>query len=349
MNNFSLTIAIPSFNRLDNAKQTVRSLLPQTSGTGIKLLVLDNASPIDYQVEFFEDEDLSQAIINGSLVIHRNSVNLGMSANFLRAFEMAESDWLWILSDDDQLHPQAVKKLISSIHSYGGECGFIKFSSTRSKPRDSEYKIINVKEFIDFNSQSADDFNGFIFISNGVYRLKLFKPFVRVGYEHAHTYVPHFMMIAAYMINGGRLVIIDSEIVRYVVPKVGYSYGIVAGLGVGGMKSLMLKSTPKLTRDFYSIFYPHNDFKVIIDLYFNCKSTSTPEVFRYFSANYIHLVSIARPFARILLLHFLVILCRYPFVFERLLNSLEKHSGVFRRHLSEIKTRYAHINVMGDE
>lgn len=349
MDNLSLTIAIPSFNRLDNAKETVRTLLPQVYGANIHLLVLDNSSSFDYRVEFSKDDDFAQAIKDGCLVIHRNTVNLGMSANFLRAFEMAESNWLWILSDDDQVDPQAVKKILSSICSYGGECGFIKFSSARSRPPSHKFKITNIKEFIDFNSRSIDDFNGSIFISNGVYHLNDFKSFIRVGYQHAHTYVPHFIMIAAYMIGGGKMIVVDDEIVRYVVPKVGYSYGIVAGLGVGGIKSLMIKSTPKLTRNFYSVFYPHNDFKVLIDLYFHCKSSSTPEVFRYFAANYIHLVSIARPLSRILLLHFFVLFCRFPFVFELLLSSLEKHSGVFRSHLSEIKTRYSHVKIMGDE
>lgn len=349
MDKLSLTIAIPSFNRLDNAKETVRTLLPQVYGTDIKLLVLDNSSSFDYRVEFSKDDDFAQATKDGCLVILRNPVNLGMSANFLRAFEMAESNWLWILSDDDHVHPQAIKKILTSICSYGGECGFVKFSSARSRPPSHEFKIISMNEFIDFNSRSADDFNGFIFISNGVYNLKDFKSLIRVGYQHAHTYVPHFIMIAAYMIGGGRMIIVDEEIVRYVVPKVGYSYGIVAGLGVGSIKSLMLKSTPKLTRDFYSIFYPHNDFKVLIDLYFHCKSSSTPLVFRYFAANYIHLVSITRPLWRILLLRFFVLFCRFPSVFECLLASLEKHSGAFRGHLYEIRTRYSRVKIMGDE
>lgn len=339
-NNLKLTICIPSFDRSSRAQETIRALLPQVYGTDIKLLILDNASPVDYLKDFSKDPVFVEAMQDGYLAIQRNQVNLGMSANFLRAFEVVESEWLWLLSDDDEVESQAVERLISAIQLYAEEYGFIKFSSTRSKPSTPAFKISNLEEFIQFNSKSVDNFNGFIFISNGIYRVNHFKSFVNVGYQHAHTYIPHFMMITAFIAAGGKIAILDEEIVRYVVPEVGYSYGIVAGLGVGGMKSLMLKLTPRQARDFYSIFFPHNDFKVIIDLYFYCKNASTPVVFNYFAGNYIYLVSIARSLVRVVLLRFLVFLCHFPSIFESLLSLLGKHNQIFNKHMSEIRSRY---------
>lgn len=349
VNNLKLTICIPSFDRLSKAKDTIKTLIPQVYGRDIKILILDNASPVDYFSDFSSDPDLFKAIEDGYLMIHRNQVNLGMSANFLRAFEVVESDWLWLLSDDDEVDQQAVNTLLSAIHLYGEEYGFIKFSSIRSRPPTSEFKISSLEEFIKFNSRSANDFNGFIFISNGVYKVRQFKSFISVGYQHAHTYIPHFMMITAFIADGGKAAMVDKEIVRYVVPKVGYSYGLVAGLGVGGIKSLMLKLTPRQMRDFYSIFFPHNDFKVIIDLYFLCKTSGTPVMFNYLVRNYICLVSIARSLARLILLRLIICLCRFPFVFESLLSFVEKRSQVFNMHISEIKSRYVSLAKKGSD
>ncbi len=349
-NNLKLTICIPSFDRSSRAQETIRALLPQVYGTDIKLLILDNASPVDYLKDFSKDPVFVEAMQNGYLAIQRNQVNLGMSANFLRAFEVVESEWLWLLSDDDEVESQAVERLISAIRIYGEDYGFIKFSSTRSRPPTAEFKIGNFEDFIQFNSKSIDNFNGFIFISNGIYKVHQFKSFVSIGYQHAHTYIPHFIMIVAFIADGGKITILDQEIVRYVVPKVGYSYGMVAGLGVGGIKSIMLKLKPKQTRDFYSIFFPHNDFKVIIDLYFHCKNSSTPVMFNYFAGNYIYLVSMVRPLVRVVLLRLIIFLCRFPSIFESLLSLVEKHNELFKMHLSEIKSRYnSPQKIRGDE
>lgn len=337
----TITICIPSYNRLEKAKTVVLDLLHQEHVLYVRFLVVDNASSADYAFGFRKEPELALAMDTGRLVVYRNPVNLGMSANFLRAFEIAESDWIWLLSDDDQVSPQALNSIVSAIRSYGRNCGFIKFSSSRSRPPFSGYKISSLEELIEFNSKSISNFNGFIFISNGLYRTRDFKPLISIGYEHSHTYVPHFMMIVCLMNIGGKIVVIDEEIVRYVVPKVGYSYGMVAGLGVGGFKSLMLKLTPRYTHAFYAMFFPHNDFKVIIDLYFYCKSCGTPEVLNYLVHHYVHVASLARSRAKIFVIQLFVLLVRFPKSFEAILKVIETRSCLYGSHISEIKQRYS--------
>lgn len=335
-----LAIAIPSYDRPEKAKETLLKLLPQVDGSKIRVVVLDNGSFIDYQSYFLESSELAKAIKNGYLVIHRNPANLGMSANILRAFEIFESEWLWVLSDDDQINPQAVMEIISAISVCEKTCGFIKLGEIDI----DDSRVNNINQFIKINLTSRCNFNSFIFISNGVYRLNDFRKYLHVGYEHAHTYIPHFMMIAAYVNAGGKIAIFNKEIVKYIVPKVGYSYGMVAGLGVGGVKTLLLKLTPGQTRDFYTIFFPHNDFKVILDLYFYCKFLSTPVVFRYLAINYIHLVSIARPVWHILLIRLLLLLCRFPKLLEILLVNIVMRNKEFNSHVAKIKLQYSKKN-----
>ena len=334
-----LTICIPSYKRLTQAMRTVRGLLPSVDGTHARILVLDNASPDDYASAFKGDPVLAEAIDKDVLEIARNPTNIGMSANFLRAFETARGDWLWLLSDDDEVEADAVDRVLSAIRTVGDAYGFVKFGSTRL-PAGPKNSIDDFEEFIDRNARSVDDFNDFIFISNGIYRLKDFRPVLEVGYKHAHTYVPHFMLMAAFMSRGGRMAIVNEEIVDYVVPEIGYSYGMLAGLGVGGTKSLLFRLRPGYAKRFYGLFFPHNDFKVIIDLYFNCKRDATPEVYQYHARNYCHLVSVARSPQRTLMLRGFLEFGRVPAVFEFLLRILGAKSVMLKKHLDEIQARY---------
>lgn len=340
MNDKTLCVCIPSYNRAKYAIRTVHALASQVVDSQIKILVIDNHSFENYEPLFMADPILARLVENGVLEIRRNVANLGMSANFLRSFEVVETDWLWMLSDDDYVAPTAIESIKKEIGNVGEKCGFIKFSSPRSRPALPRVTLKNIQDFIDYNSKSVHDFNGFIFISNGVYRTQDFKKFLVVGYQHAHTYIPHFMMLAAFMNEGGMLTISQEEIVDYVQPAVGYSYGLIAGLGVGAPKSLMPKLSVKYTKRFYGLFFPHNDFKVIIDLYYHCKKNASLHVFYYHARNYIHLASIIRSKSRVLLLYILTGLAYNPTLFEFLLNYLSKRSLFFNSQLKEIKARY---------
>ena len=336
-----LTICVPSYNRLEQARRCVRSLLGQVDGSVVEIMVLDNGSDQDYAEAFAAEAAFRGAVEDGSLILRRNPSNIGMSANFLRAYEVADGDWLWLVSDDDDIRPDAVSTILGAIDAHGPESGFIKFSSPRSRPDREIVRLRTLEEFIDFNAVSAHAFNGFIFISNGIYRLANFRPLLGVGYQYANTFVPHFMMLTAYMAQGNCCTVSRDEIIDYVVPQVGYSYGMVAGLGVGAPKHALLQVNPRYYRKFLGLFFPHNDFKVIIDLFYQCKRDASPYVCGHLSNCYLSYVSIARGIPRMLLLRCFSLLTRFPWGFERLVSLAGKLNRKVGVHVSEIKSRYS--------
>ena len=339
-----LTICIPSYGRLQKARRTIEYLLPQVTTNQCEILVLDNASPEPYEPAFKEEASLILAIEQGLLKISRHPTNIGMSGNFLRAFELSCSDWLWLMSDDDRVEPDALNQVMAAIHAANDVCGFIKFGSSSPNSQLPEETIDTFEDFIERNAASKDEFNDFIFISSGIYRLKDFLKYLEVGYLHAHTYIPHFMMLAAFMANGGQLALKGRALVKYTAPRIGYSYGLLAGLGVGGTKSLLFNVSPEHVRRFYALFFPHHDFKVVIDLYFQCKKKANSEVYKYHVRNYVYLVSLARGSIRIWLLRIFSELGRIPSAFEFLLRVMEARSSVIGKHLTEIKARYGFVD-----
>jgi abequosyltransferase len=105
-----LTIAVPTFNRLADLKVCLQSILSAISGveTGkVELIVSSNASG-DGTDEWISSLDTSGITFS----YHRWESNVGPIRNFLKLVELAQGDWLWFVSDDDAVTPDAVRLLL---------------------------------------------------------------------------------------------------------------------------------------------------------------------------------------------------------------------------------------------
>lgn len=340
MSNAKLAICVPSFNRLEQAKHCVLSLLSQIGEFDVSIQVIDNGSDEDYAEGFAKNSVLCDAISHGRLSIIRNPFNIGMGANFMRSFEVADGDWLWMVADDDNLRINSIDLIMKAIKIHSEECSLITFCGIERESQ-ADVKLLNtLEDFIDFNYASTEVFNKFLFITNSLYKLSSFRPLISVGYQYLNSFIPHFMMQIKYMHNN-KCVVLSNNIVDYVVPKIGYSYSMVAGLGVGAPKHALMKIDPVHYNRFLRLFFPHNDYKVIIDLYYACKREANLHVCNYLAGNYLHYVAISRTALQMIALRCFVSLLRFPKFFEKLLCYGGLISSTLEKHLDEIKVRYS--------
>jgi glycosyltransferase involved in cell wall biosynthesis len=108
-----LTIAVPTFNRADKLLRQLEMLLGDMSGheSELELLVSDNAST-----------DGTQAMLKSRFpvgsrgpIIHRNGSNVGAGRNVLGIIDRAQGRYLWIVGDDDRLHPGIVPAVLAAL------------------------------------------------------------------------------------------------------------------------------------------------------------------------------------------------------------------------------------------
>ena len=92
-----LTIAIPTFDRNEILLRNIEKILPQMKDW-VEIFVVDNHSkiPVSETLDFLISKNK-----NGCIRILRNSENIGVNANVLRCIEFCESEYIWILGDDD--------------------------------------------------------------------------------------------------------------------------------------------------------------------------------------------------------------------------------------------------------
>jgi hypothetical protein len=103
-----LTVAIPTYNRHEQLKSLHQSFLARVDDVlrdDVEIIVLDNSD---------EDVALHNANIftDTSVNYFWNEINIGFSGNVLNCVKRATGHYLWIISDDDDVHFDSFSKFV---------------------------------------------------------------------------------------------------------------------------------------------------------------------------------------------------------------------------------------------
>jgi GT2 family glycosyltransferase len=105
-----VTIAIPTFKRVNLLKETLDSAINQIGFINYDILVVDN-DPL----RGCETEKLLGNYNNVRLNYYKNSENLGMAGNWNRLFELAEGEFVVMLHDDDLILPTFLQEMMKYV------------------------------------------------------------------------------------------------------------------------------------------------------------------------------------------------------------------------------------------
>jgi len=188
----NLSIFIPTYNRPELLKQQLTRLLPQIENT--KVIVVDNSSEQDIK-----------SVIPSNVTYLRNRVNLGAAGNVLRCFELAETEWIWICSDDDPILPNAVENIKTLIVKYSDSCFISTSSPILSHTQDSVNR--SVGELLSKLPEPGPLF----WITAGLYNSKKLKPYFRVPC-YLPSAAPHTAMMLTALANGHPATLTSLEI-----------------------------------------------------------------------------------------------------------------------------------------
>lgn len=221
-----LTIAIPTYNRPTALKETLSKLLPQLQNdVYCKLIVIDNCSDIPAQQIV---DELGISLPDFRFLIIRNSVNIGMGANIMRCFELCESPWLWVLSDDDNPTENAVEIILKDAkakHSYAFyNIPVLKAQAFSGSDPDHRYgsSFISLLEYVG----GRIDFQACL--SASVFCMDSIRPFIKEGYLAANTGVPHLFMVYKALTRGCSWMISKETIAEYCLPEKDEAWGVMS-------------------------------------------------------------------------------------------------------------------------
>lgn len=174
-----LTIAIPTYNRAAKLEAQLERLLPQLRPE-VCVRVFDNASP-DHTRE------VVAKYLDRGVGYFRAVTNCGAGRNIFRCFEECQTEWLWVLSDDDLARPTAVADLFNLLSSETAD--FVHTYSWIS-PYTSDLQVTNLQELFKYSN-----FSSLMWLTAGLYRTRAFQPWFRVYNEGLSTWAPHLLMV----------------------------------------------------------------------------------------------------------------------------------------------------------
>jgi glycosyltransferase involved in cell wall biosynthesis len=170
----SLEVFVLSYNRPDELKKSIHSLLNQTID-GFDIIVLDNASECDMT-------SVVNSFGNSRVRLIQNKTNINSFNNFCKAIQLASKEYLVIFHDDDCMSPQLLEVELGLFKKHP-ETGFIATGVTLVSDKDKMMKFetfdpANVRfEMIGANAGILDAyFSSKVFgFSSIMYRTNLVK------------------------------------------------------------------------------------------------------------------------------------------------------------------------------
>lgn len=188
-----LTVAIPTYNRNRVLHASLEHLLPQLDDR-CELLILDNCSDVPV-------EDSLRELLAGypglKWRILRNRANVGSAANILRCLELCETEWMWLLGDDDQPSSDAIPTILKQLPLHP-DCVSLHFGSV-SYPRRESFGTAGMCELV----ERLDSWSHLLFMSVGVYNCRAVRSHLRFGYHFAYSLSPHVAVVLSAVAAGG--------------------------------------------------------------------------------------------------------------------------------------------------
>lgn len=182
--NVPLTIAIPTYDRNAVLLRNLRLLLPQLDER-CRLLIVDNASPTPVQETL---EALLEQFPQVQVEMVRNSVNIGANANILRCFELCQSPFIWVLSDDDPPKPDGIALVLGHLSAHP-DCVLWNFSFDDARP--ALFVTRGLREMAQHLDLSAN----LPWVSNCVYAVEPMRAQLKFGFQFAFSMLPHLALL----------------------------------------------------------------------------------------------------------------------------------------------------------
>ena len=246
MNRNALSIIIPTYNRENQLTTQLDLIFSSRIDLVSEIVVLDNNSS-------YEIEELINSYNSSKLRLIRQPFNIKVHNNLASVFTVVDTEWFWLLSDDDEIEISAIENIWNEIHLAPKNTALIKFS--RSNFSQEEYIAKSLTTFIDYYYEERLVRRGdLVFISTNVYNAVNLEKYLPYAFEYAYTYIPHLIPVFKGLESGNLAVKFSSkEIVRFIPPREGwYSFGTV-GKGLSTLSHIPLSISENYRKKFLDI------------------------------------------------------------------------------------------------
>lgn len=216
-----LSIIITTYNRELPLMEQLRSIECQGYFEGYKIYVVDNCSNYDVTKSLrkhFDEPFLSR------IELIKRPYNIGGDLNILLSFQIPDTSWMWLLSDDDITSPGSLEQILNDIDDHNDDniC-WLKYSieGFRSFVPCTINTVLDFFKYFTTNSFSGGEM---IFMSNNVYKLEPIRKWITESAIWNGTAMEQIVLpLLAIKYGNEKMMFIDKPVTNYVANRTSYS------------------------------------------------------------------------------------------------------------------------------
>jgi glycosyltransferase involved in cell wall biosynthesis len=207
-----LSVCVPTYNRASYLEQCLAALVPQALDLGVPIYVSDNGSTDNTQNVIAKYEGVAGELIK----CVRQDENLGYDINHKTVIGLVETEYSWLLGDDDVVLDGALKRVIDALISEP-ECELMLLNAMLTdnalQPRDVQFNIesnVVLKKCNDLLKYHSDKLTfGMMVINARIFNDTQADRFI--GTAHFYAGVVYEYLAISYLRNGHNYICIRRE------------------------------------------------------------------------------------------------------------------------------------------
>ena len=150
-----LSLCIPTYNRVEDLKITLEEIINQLKNldsktrSEIHVHIQDNCSTDNSSYLIKKSPLKSEFINNGILFTYEvNKKNLGFDRNLLKCIDNSLGKYIWLISDDDHIFNNAIKKVFEyTVENFDMvNFQFNQLPNSILKPLENDYTEVNLSK-----------------------------------------------------------------------------------------------------------------------------------------------------------------------------------------------------------
>jgi glycosyltransferase involved in cell wall biosynthesis len=220
-NTKKLSIVITTYNRKEPLLEQLRSLESQGHYTEYTIWISDNHS--NYDVKSWVEDNFSKEFVN-IINVHSWGVNTGHVFNALYSFTLPQTEWMWLLSDDDITEPNSLDIILNDIKKEeNNDVCWMKYSISGGLKPNRECYINNIVDIFKYYTKEKGT-GEWIFMSNNVYKLSFLRKYLPDLFEYCgNVQEPEVLPLFAIKREQKKLYLSPNPITNYVPGRPSYS------------------------------------------------------------------------------------------------------------------------------
>ena len=202
---YLITIVIPTYDRLSNLLELMK-YLDANVGTRTCVYVVDNGSGYKYNAEYLA------SLRNVHFKMYENKYHLGPDASVLRAIELANTPWVYLLGDSKIPNSDALKAIEDDCLAHEDAWGIV------YRFRNNNTANVDVRSIAELRDQLSD--YGDLFLGgNSIISQRAVKKYFAQSSMYTLTRMPHAVFHLMSIKDGNAVHLSDRQLVDKFIPK----------------------------------------------------------------------------------------------------------------------------------